>query len=844
MKHTIFFFIFSPLLWLPTRPNPGDAVLEKLASTDWMELVEISLELTEKIGVDNTPPAVAGTKIGPDTTLELNYDRLMFSGPEEESVPIPDLGRIVSLKTYAPFPELENLSAFGFQEIFEVTKFRTPRYLAVCTDGPQSKILYLSEKAALLSSLTLEEMPLAVSFRDHHLALLTTTSFQVYEMSEADLIHAATFPTKPIANFLQKQSNYAERSEAFHCADFQFEFHDGNLDIWAFNVSTTAFLPDFLHLRFRYAKHGNTHGSTFGQPTRADCLPVPSLAFISARIADHFWVPRSHDSQIDIFNLAGKLIKTVVLAPTGEAIRTGHTLSSGAVLAMAKTEPDQASFYRSYQTLNFIDAIFPFGDFALVRRKTSDSPGQYPVIYTLLNQNGGILAEDFTAHNFGILGSGPQQIFTATMLKPMFKNPPPWLVGPEMKNLAQIREHQGPWLLGFELASNGSMAEQKTSSKGSRENQHTPAPSIPTISTKLKKHLLKARQLRNLIVLDGFLKLKVPPEHGIKKVTDAVFVKDHYFILDEPGRQILKFDREGNFLQTVSRRGQGPGEFNRPRILTRVFDDNFIVSDRKGALLFDHTGKFLRRLTGLREKGMHAMAYNPIIWETPERLYLADPFPDENRHEQFGLITLDQGKIVEAKGFGKRQHFVFKDTGIPMNYLWTAFAKVGDRIWAESPYRAVIQVFDSEGRFIEELKASQHPNGIDHDDVQSVGSSKEFEKYSYKNRILRTWSLHPLGPIVIRTLLPSVGKPIYDIFDTEGRLLAKSLGSGASYLELLDTYDSHLVGKLPIFDFIELNEEGLAKSVYRHEYDALFKSGFQLGDDDEAHYLWLGHLSN
>lgn len=54
------------------------------------------------------------------------------------------------------------------------------------------------------------------------------------------------------------------------------------------------------------------------------------------------------------------------------------------------------------------------------------------------------------------------------------------------------------------------------------------------------------------------------------------------YILDAGNCRVQKFDKEGNYIDTFGREGQGPGEFNSPTSLDINAEGNLIVSDPRG----------------------------------------------------------------------------------------------------------------------------------------------------------------------------------------------------------------------------------------------------------------------
>jgi len=68
------------------------------------------------------------------------------------------------------------------------------------------------------------------------------------------------------------------------------------------------------------------------------------------------------------------------------------------------------------------------------------------------------------------------------------------------------------------------------------------------------------------------------------------------YILERGNHRIQKFDKNGQFLQTIGKKGQGPGEFERPYSLFLDKNNNIYVSDRGKIHFFSHTGEFIKTI--------------------------------------------------------------------------------------------------------------------------------------------------------------------------------------------------------------------------------------------------------
>lgn len=73
----------------------------------------------------------------------------------------------------------------------------------------------------------------------------------------------------------------------------------------------------------------------------------------------------------------------------------------------------------------------------------------------------------------------------------------------------------------------------------------------------------------------------------------AVDKEGNIFILDGGNHRIQKFDKNGKYLQTIGREGQGPGEFEDPAgMALDSAEDNIYIYDRYKLHIFDRNGKF------------------------------------------------------------------------------------------------------------------------------------------------------------------------------------------------------------------------------------------------------------
>jgi hypothetical protein len=77
----------------------------------------------------------------------------------------------------------------------------------------------------------------------------------------------------------------------------------------------------------------------------------------------------------------------------------------------------------------------------------------------------------------------------------------------------------------------------------------------------------------------------------------SVDSEGNILVLDAGNNRIQKYDKDGKYLQTIGKQGQGPGEFESPTSLNIDAKDNIYVSEMFQRLhIFDKNGVFLKRI--------------------------------------------------------------------------------------------------------------------------------------------------------------------------------------------------------------------------------------------------------
>lgn len=142
----------------------------------------------------------------------------------------------------------------------------------------------------------------------------------------------------------------------------------------------------------------------------------------------------------------------------------------------------------------------------------------------------------------------------------------------------------------------------------------------------------------------------------------------HLFVLDGGGLRVLHFDEDGEFVQQIGNRGNGPGEFQRLTNLSVLRDDRLVVSEyRLGqnvVSFFDANGRYLDRTSSNNPVRMFSAQY------TPDGKHIGSSYFTKNEQGglkvTFGILSKDR---VEKLGL---THYKLPDLDGSLSAEWWA----------------------------------------------------------------------------------------------------------------------------------------------------------------------------
>jgi len=222
---------------------------------------------------------------------------------------------------------------------------------------------------------------------------------------------------------------------------------------------------------------------------------------------------------------------------------------------------------------------------------------------------------------------------------------------------------------------------------------------------------------------------------------------------------IFKLDREGNYVSSFARKGQGPGESEMP-YRPVVIGDKIAISDRvKKIVFFDGNGQLIK------EKNFRLNVTTADVLENGKYLFfgrLSEYITYDFGLDSLSLFDSDFRKIKDLDVY-KRD---YRDTRYPKFFMWRV---TNGHIYIINEERGYeILVYDLEGNMVRKVRKKYRP----------VSISKKFKKLM-------------MGPDYIETdeknsYLPDPLPPINSFFtDDEGRLFVMTYEEGDNPGEFL-----------------------------------------------------------
>jgi len=192
---------------------------------------------------------------------------------------------------------------------------------------------------------------------------------------------------------------------------------------------------------------------------------------------------------------------------------------------------------------------------------------------------------------------------------------------------------------------------------------------------------------------------------------------------------IFKFDKNGDFLTSFGKRGQGPGEIERPTYISINSKDEIITIGSRNIqrvllLLFDKEGVLIKKIP-MPIKGsvsqFFQMKNNNFVLEYYRSL--------QNNKEFFGETCISlfnpQGKEIKNIGRYKKQNMnvIQRVSGIPNQFVWNASSE--HIYFGETEKGYEISVFDESGNLFRNITKKYKPVEVFEEYKKSLLNSLE-----------------------------------------------------------------------------------------------------------------------
>jgi hypothetical protein len=147
----------------------------------------------------------------------------------------------------------------------------------------------------------------------------------------------------------------------------------------------------------------------------------------------------------------------------------------------------------------------------------------------------------------------------------------------------------------------------------------------------------------------------------------AVDSQGNLYVLDSGNQRIQKYDTDGNYVQTIGRKGQGPGEFMRPFDLLLDEQDNIYLMEIRKIHVYDQQGNSTKDIS--LQTFMMGFALGT------EGNIIAHGFVQSEKGQNFGVVIINQeGKITKTLAeFPGMQTVIRGDSAFSLSHEYTPF---------------------------------------------------------------------------------------------------------------------------------------------------------------------------
>ena len=247
--------------------------------------------------------------------------------------------------------------------------------------------------------------------------------------------------------------------------------------------------------------------------------------------------------------------------------------------------------------------------------------------------------------------------------------------------------------------------------------------------------------------------------------------EQNIYVLDWMEGCILVFDQNGKPLRTIGRKGQGPGELQRPMDIS-IFANQLMVHDLERCLsFFTLDGKFIRSVTSKDVLGIWDVYFDSLgnIVAQTSRFDFRNPKHLYRKYDHSLNMIYQFAESPSPSYFGPNN---------PFSACGSIAVDREDNIIFGYPDDYTIEIFNLNGRLVKKIEREYSPVKLSDQDRRKMKEDNphlgniDYPKYKPP---FRRFFVDDEGRIYVGTWQKSSPKEsyFYDIFDPEGRYLAQ-----------------------------------------------------------------------
>jgi hypothetical protein len=245
---------------------------------------------------------------------------------------------------------------------------------------------------------------------------------------------------------------------------------------------------------------------------------------------------------------------------------------------------------------------------------------------------------------------------------------------------------------------------------------------------------------------------------------------------------VCKFDKEGNFLKTFGRRGQGPGEIQFPQLLCITEKDEIPIQDgnTQKLYIFDTGGALARETQMESEETFGGFKFFPL--ENGNYLKYGEYFDPESQHRQ-NILQLFSPNFEKIKELDRCDHgkvvVSTQEKKIFTPRVFIAQISCGMIHVGHEKRGYEILVYDLDGKLLKKIRKAYNPADVPAEFKENwlanIGRYEDRLVFPDKMPPFHYFFLDDQGRLYVKTYEegPNKGEFWHDIFNPDGIFIAR-----------------------------------------------------------------------